>query len=332
MKSDKEDNSRAAKRLPVDESREHLMVNIARMVYQQNRSMVDIADETGLNRWQVSRLLQEAQELGIVRIEIVPRTARRPEIETRLSERFGLRDVVVVPNIVGSDQQLDGVAQSAAQYLTTLKPRPKVVGVSWGRTMAAVAHWLPAQWNDKVEVVQINGTVAPIPDADHHNNVADIFARKGNGRIIPLPVPAVVGAKETRDVLERDRIVADVLQLARSAPVLVFSLGGLSDKSVLFRSGNILKSELDSLLRAGAVGDVLGHFIDRNGEIVDAGLDARVIGLSFSDLKDCPRVIGIATGSEKHEVVLGVLQAGLINVLVTDEATAMFVLENTDER
>ncbi len=42
--------------------------------------------------------------------------------------------------------------------------------------------------------------------------------------------------------------------------------------------------------------------------------------------------MGLATGSEKHEVVLGVLQARLVNVLITDEATAMFVLENTDER
>jgi deoxyribonucleoside regulator len=64
------------------------------------------------------------------------------------------------------------------------------------------------------------------------------------------------------------------------------------------------------------------------GEIVDA---ARTIGLSLADLKVCPRVIGIATGSEKHEVVLGVLQARLVNVLITDDATASYVLENTDE-
>ncbi len=51
-----------------------------------------------------------------------------------------------------------------------------------------------------------------------------------------------------------------------------------------------------------------------------------------SDLGNFPRVIGIATGSEKHEVVLGVLQARLVNVLITDEATARYVLENTDER
>jgi deoxyribonucleoside regulator len=76
------------------------------------------------------------------------------------------------------------------------------------------------------------------------------------------------------------------------------------------------------------VGDVLGRFIDVNGEIVDAELDARTIGLSLSDLKTSGKAIGIAAGSEKFNVVLGVLRAGLVNVLVTDEATATFALEH----
>lgn len=313
-------------RLPMDESREHLMVNIARMAYQQDRSLVEIAQETGLNRWQVSRLLQEARDLGVVRIEIVPRSSRRTGLETQLQEVFGIRDAVVVPH--GQDD----VAQAAGQYLAAVKPRPRIVGVSWGRTMASVAHWLPPQWNDGVEVVQINGTVAPIPGSTHHNDVAQIFAQKGNGRVIPLPVPAIVGERLTRDVLEKDRIVADVLRHARSAQMLAFSLGGLNEDSVLLRSGNILKTEMKDLLRAGAVGDILGRFINRRGQIVDPELDARTIGLTLTDLKNRDRVVGIAVGPEKHEVVLGALQAGLINVLVTDEATASFALEHAHDR
>ncbi|MCB1445378.1 MAG: sugar-binding transcriptional regulator, partial [Rhizobiaceae bacterium] len=77
----KEDTSRGANRLPLDESRDHLMVLIARMTYQQDKTLTEIATETGLNRWQVSRLLQEARDLGVVRIDIVPRALRRPDLE-----------------------------------------------------------------------------------------------------------------------------------------------------------------------------------------------------------------------------------------------------------
>jgi deoxyribonucleoside regulator len=227
---------------------------------------------------------------------------------------------------------MDGVAQAVGQYLAATKPKPRIIGVSWGRTMAAVAHWLPPDWADGVTVVQINGTVAPVPGVAYHNDVAETFARKGKGRMIPLPVPAIVGERLTREVLEKDRIVADVLRSARSAPMLVFSLGGAGESSVLMRSGNLLKSEMATLLQAGAVGDILGHFIDRHGEIVDPELDARTIGLTLSDLQKCDRVIGIAAGPEKHQVTLGTLKAGLINILVTDEATATFALEHAHDR
>lgn len=328
----KEESERISNRLPVDESRDYLMVQIVRMIYQQDKTLTEVAAETGLNRWQVSRLVQEAKDLGVVRIEIVPRTMRRPDLEADLARTFGLRDAIVVPGLIEDTGDMEGVQQAAGQYLAAIKPRPKIIGVSWGRTMGGVAHWLPSNWNDGVTVVQINGTVAPVPGIAHHNDVAEIFARKGKGRLVPLPVPAIVGARMTKEVLEKDRIVADVLNVARSAEVLAFSIGVAGDQSVLMRSGNILKSEMDALMRARAIGDVLGHFIDRRGQIVDPELDARVIGLSFADLRRCDRAIGISAGPDKHEVTLGALQAGLINVLVSDEATATFALEHAHDR
>ncbi|RVP86870.1 sugar-binding transcriptional regulator [Sinorhizobium meliloti] len=324
----KDESERVSNRLPMDKSREHLMVKVARMTYQQELNQSEIAAETGLNRWQVSRLLQEARDLGIVRIEIIPRSPRRPDLETALQQTFNLNDSVVVSSDGEQAQSLDTVAQAAGQYIASIKSNGATVGVSWGRTMGAVAHWLPLQWSDGGEVVQINGTVAPISGVTYHNDVAGIFARKAGARLVPLPVPAIVGQRVTREVLERDRIVADVLTKARSAQILIFSCGSLSEESVLVRSGNILRDELATLLSKGAVGDVLGRFIDVNGEIVDAELDARTIGLSLSDLKTSGKAIGIAAGREKFNVVLGVLRAGLVNVLVTDEATATFALEH----
>lgn len=322
------EEDRQTTRLPVDEGREHLMVRVARMAWQQDRSQTEIAAETGLNRWQVSRLLQEARELGIVRIEIVPRLRRRPDVEAALVGAFGLRDAMVVSATAGPD----AVAQAAGQYLAAIKPRPRLVGVSWGRTMAAIAHWLPPDWADGVQVVQINGTVAPIPQATGYNEVAETFARKGRGTFVPLPVPAVVGERVTREVLERDRIVADVLNLARSAPVLCFSMGALTEDAALVQSGNVTPAEIAALARAGAVGDVLGRYVDARGDIVDEILDARTIGLSLSDLRSKERAIGVVSGRTKHRITLAALRAGLVNVVVTDDETSAYALEHAHDR
>lgn len=330
MQTMTQDPDRAGNRLPVDESREHLMLLVARMTYQQDKTLTEIAAETGLNRWQVSRLLHEARDSGIVRIQIVPRTLRHPDLETRLMQVFGLRDAVVVPGPAA--QGSDSVAQAAGQYLAAMQSKPSVIGVSWGRTMAAVAHWLPADWADGVTVVQINGAVAPAPGTAHQGDVAETFARKGRGRMIPLPVPAIVGARLTREVLEQDRIVADVLTRARQAQVLVFSLGEAGADSALLHSGNVTQAEMAALTQAGAVGDVLGRFIDRHGRITDPELDARSIGLTLPELARHDRAIAITAGPGKHQVTLGALRAGLVNILVTDEATATFALEHANDR
>ncbi len=326
------ENEARSQRLPIDASRDYVLLKIARMAYQQDRTLTEIASETGFNRWQVSRLLQEARDLGVVRIEIVPRNLRHPDLETELINAFGLRDAVVVPGLSDLPETSEAVAQAAGHYLAAIKPRPTTIGVSWGRTMGAVAHWLQPRWADGVTVVQINGTVAPIPGAAHHNDVAETFARKGNGKMIPLPVPAIVGERLTREVLEKDRIVSNVMKSARSAPLLAFSMGVAGMESVLVRSGNILREEMNSLTNAGAVGDVLGHFIDRRGEIVDQEIDARTIGLALSDLKRRERVIGIVAGAAKHSVALGALRAAIINIIITDEAVARYVLEHCHDR
>jgi len=127
-----DDTDRTSNRLPQEGGRDQLMVSIARMTYQQNKTLTEIAAETGLNRWQVSRLLQEARDLGIVRIEIVPRTLRHPDLEARLIHAFGLQDAVVVPG--PAEEGPDGVAQAAGQYLAALKPKPRSIGVSCTRS------------------------------------------------------------------------------------------------------------------------------------------------------------------------------------------------------
>ncbi len=314
-------------RLPLDETREHLIVHVARMAYQQNKTLTEIARETGMNRWRVSKLLQEALDVGMVRIEIVPRFARQPEIEARLIERFGLRDAIVVTRSLDSDHEMERVARAAGQYLAALQPRPASVGVSWGRTMSAVAHWLAPQWNDGVIVVQINGTVAIKASGPRTNDVADVFARKGNGRALPLPMPSIVGEKATRRVLEKDRIVADVLAAARKAEVLCFSLGQLHPQSVLVTSGNVTDKEMADLIAAGAVGDVLGRFFGADGEIVDRSLDERTVGLTLKDLSGHGHAVCVATGRSKHRAVLAALRARFLNVLITDQDTAEFALE-----
>ena len=315
-------------RLPSDELREHLMVQVAKLYYDLEKTQSEIATEVGLTRWQVSRLIREARELGIVRIEIVPRSQRRPDLETALQKRFGLVEAIVVPGGYADDDgmSLDGVAQAAGQYLAGINPPVSLIGVSWGRTMAAVAHWLPPAWNDGVHVVLVNGATNVRSTSQQTNVVAERFAQAGNGTATLLPVPAIVGKKSTREVLEQDPVIADVLALAEKAELVCFSVGALSHDSVLVESGYLDEADIDALGRRGAIGDILGHFIDADGAIAAPELDSRTLGLRPESLRGKERAVCVSAGRAKHAVLRAVLKAGYANVLVIDAASAEYLI------
>ncbi len=325
------DEEQGSVRLPSDETREHLMVAAAKLYYELDNTQNEIARELGLTRWQVSRLIHEARKLGVVRIEIVPRSQRRSDLEAALQKAFGLREAIVVRQHQGHDDALviESVARAAGQFLASVNPRPTLVGVSWGRTMATVAKWLPPAWSSNVHVVLVNGATTRRSTSYQANYVAERFAETAiNGQATLLPVPAIVGKSTTRAVLEDDPAIADVLELARRAPLVCFSLGALSAGSVLVGSGYLEARDIARLRRAGAVGDILGRFVDRFGTIVDAELDARTIGLRPEALRHVPLAIGVSAGAAKHAVVRSCVEAGYVKVLITDEGTARHLLES----
>ncbi|MDQ0475232.1 sugar-binding transcriptional regulator [Labrys wisconsinensis] len=312
------------------EQRELLMIQVAKRYYELDMTMGDLAKELGLTRWQASRLLSDARESGIVRIEIVPRAPRSPELESRLQRRFGLKDAVVVPQSPEDDDALllDSVAQAAARLIAGLGKVP-LIGVSWGRTMSAVARRLPPFWNEGVEVVLLNGAMNIRSPSTRTNNTAELFARAANGMATLLPVPAILGHAATRLALEQDPTIAGVLALGRRAPVICFGMGAVAPDSVLVQSGFVSEAEQARLRAKGAVGDILSRYIDAQGAIVDPELDARTIGLDLRFCAEREFSIGVAAGRAKHAIALACLRAGYLNVLVTDEETALFLLDET---
>ena len=311
----------------MNESTELLAVRVAELYYEENKSQDEIGGLLGITRWKVGRLLSQAKQLGIVRIEIVHPRARRLSVERRLREQCGLDDAVVVP--VPSDPRELGarVAKAAADYLTAVRPVPRTLGVSWGRTLDSIAEHLDPGWATSVTVVQINGGVSLNRRPGTAANTAATIAQKANGQVVLLPSPAILEQLETKQAIEGDRTVAGVLELARSSSTFLYSAGVADSTSVLVDSGYLTPQDLVQLQRKGAVGDVVGRYIDANGNIVDPGLDERTVGLALSELRDAKNSVFVVSGHAKHDVARAVVTSGLCTVLITDEDTALALLE-----
>lgn len=302
-------------------------VRVAELYYDENKTQDEIGTLLKITRWKVGRLLAQARDEGIVRIEIVHPRARRFAVERELCDTFGLRDAVVVPAPAVESEVHERVSQAAADYLTALRPVPRTLGVSWGRTLNDVAVRLGDGWTTSVTVVQINGGVTLNRRAGTAATTASMIAHKGSGEAILLPSPAILERLETKHAIEADRTVAHVLDLAAAASAYLYSAGVADESSAIVDSGYLETDDIAELVRKGAVGDVVGRYIDANGNIVDPGLDERTVGLGLAELRAAELAIFVVAGAAKHDIARAVVTSGLCTVLVTDESTASSLLE-----
>jgi deoxyribonucleoside regulator len=179
-------------------------------------------------------------------------------------------------------------------------------------------------------VVQVNGAVTHGRHAGGAA-VATELARQGRGSARLLAAPAIVEKAATRLAIEADTSVQQVLQAARDADVLLFSLGALSVGSVLVDSGYVTAKDVARLRAMGAVGDVLGRFIDADGAEVSEDLAARTVALQLEEIRTVPISIAVASGAEKAWVARAALLSGLCTVLVADSDVVSGILALDDE-
>jgi deoxyribonucleoside regulator len=310
---------------------ELLSIRAAELYYEENKTQDEIGAVLRLTRWKVGRLLAQAKASGFIRIEIVHPRARRLIVERRLRDCTGLSDAVVVSAAgAGSDEELQTrAAQAAADYLTALRPVPRTLGVSWGRTLHKVSLHLGPGWAHGVNVVQINGGVSVNLREGTAAATAVSIAHKALGTATLLPSPAILERVETKLAIESDRAVASVLALASSASAYLFSAGQADENSALVDSGYLTADQVADLVSRGAVGDIVGRYINADGHIVDLELDERTVGIRLEQLRRAPTTIAVIAGSSKRNVARAIVRSGLCTVLVTDEETALAVLGDT---
>lgn len=310
-----------------------LMVRIAQLYYRMHLSQAEIGERLGLSRFQVGRLLDRAVEESIVRIEVVHPVARLVDLEDELVARFGVRAAVVadVPAAAAGEASdelaRDAVAEVAVDLLAKQRPSG-AIAVSWGRTMLAVARRLPMGWTEATEIVQLNGAASRSTQPTRANEILERFAATSGAGFRGLAAPAIVGSAELRDALMGDPAIRETIDAARSAPAAIFGLGIPAPDSPHLASGFVDESEQARLRAKGAVGDVIGRFLDADGGIAWPKLDRRTVGLSLDRLARKPFRMGVAAGSGRGPIALASIRAGVVNMIACDDSTAEWVLRH----
>jgi DNA-binding transcriptional regulator LsrR (DeoR family) len=314
--------------LPEDlrQDEQELLARIAHRYYVDDRTQAAIGREFGLSRPKVQRLLERARAVGLVEIRIQAPPGLDLDLERDLRAAFGLSDAVVAPERPDPGSQREAVARSAAQYLERRLQDGTIVAVSHGRDAGAIPRFFrPRRRLDCTFVSAMGGS--PRADAPTNpNEICRALAERAGGRAESLYAPAYVESVEVRDRLLAQEAIAHTLRLARQASLALVGIGGTDDDCTLVRSGCLSPAEMARLREQGAVGDVLGNYVDLQGRSVAAPHRDRLVGLSVDELRRIGTVVAVASEAEKPRAILGVLRSGVIDVLVVDARNARTVL------
>lgn len=316
----------------MNSERDALLAEVARRYYLRDQSQQEIADQLDISRSNISRLLKEARQRGIVDIRVRHPLGRDSHLEGQLSERFGLREVGVVQSIAGDLQAtISQTATLAGQMLEAFLDDGRSLSISWGTTLNAIAQAFAPQRRYDVEVIQMMGGVGSSDPTIDGPAVAQRLAQALTGRYRYLHAPLIVDSPDMAQSLLAERTIADTLYAAAQADIALVGIGAIDPSiSSLMRAGYLTIEEFNAIRVAGVVGDICARHFDITGQLAAPEIDARMISISLDRIARIPVVVGVACGAAKARAIFGALRGNYLGVLVTDSDAAAAVLALAD--
>jgi DNA-binding transcriptional regulator LsrR (DeoR family) len=309
---------------------EDIKARAAWLYYMEGLTQDQVAKVLNLTRTRVLRMLASAREDGTVQIRVTAPIARCVRLEREVRARFDMERVVVVPDPQDEARLPAMIGAALGQMLPDLLAEGMTIGLGWGRTLLESLPYVEARALEEMRVVSLLGGIAQA----HRFNPAEFawrFAQIFNGDAFLITAPAIVDSVETKTALIERCGLSTVLDMADQLDMVVLSVGGIESGATTYRTGYIAESDRRSLQAAGAVGDLLFHFLDSAGELVDHPINARIMSADMAAIRRAKTRVIASGGADKIDILRASLAFVRPTVLVTDELTAARLLEDSPD-
>jgi deoxyribonucleoside regulator len=317
--------------------RDKILLKVVRKFYKERLSKTDIANELKISVTHVNRMLQEASEKGIVKISI--NAPRFEDLEIALSEKYHLHESIVVDYTEDETYLRIDLGHAAATYFEERVSAGKKVGIGSGRSMYEMVSHIEERPRG-IELFPLNvmtqrdlATVSV--DANSLVNTLWFKSRpeaKAFKVELFFPYSDIGTTVQKVKELMRERSIAEFREELRALDFYFFSVSELRQNSVLVTLAKEIGVGFADLKKKGIIGDCIFTTVNAKGEEVPLGTEELTLGLSLKNLVEVSaggeaRVVCVAGGLRKREVLRVVLKRGAINVLITDREAATFLLQ-----
>lgn len=301
---------------------ESLMIKIAWYYYFENMTQQSVADTLGISRMRVIKLLEKARQTGIIQFRLRKDGETRMKLERGLMAEFGLKDAFIVPSSQNKSQVNAGIAEAASMYISERLAENSFINMGYGDTPSRVLNNLATMAERPITCVSLTGGVSYyLPDTR-----SNVF----NAKLHLIPTPLLASSKEMASAMRHEASVTEISRMISLAQLTVVGIGAMHESATIFKSGILNHNDFLYLQMQGAVGDLLSHFIDRDGKLIETPLEERLISTPLTKLKALQNVIGVAAGDVKVNAIRAALRGGYLDVLITDDHTAEQLLGQSE--
>ncbi|ESY70345.1 MULTISPECIES: sugar-binding transcriptional regulator [Mesorhizobium] len=305
---------------------DRLRIRAAWMYFVEQMTQNEIADVLGVGRVTIVRMLAEARARNEVKITIESELLEIVRLERALERTFGLQQALVAPLTAANADPIPAIAAKTGMFLSDAMKSGMRVGVGWGVTLFHTLPFISAKSLTDFSVISLLGGVGVarrVNPAEFAWRFAQIF--QGDGYL--MPTPAVVDSIETKIALVERCGLQEIFEMADALDAVLLSVGGIASATTFSRGGFLKEADREALLARGAVGDLLFHFYDRNGDLVDHPVNSHVMSVDVDRLRKAPIRILTSGGEEKTAALLGAMNLIAPTILITDEESARRMLD-----
>lgn len=300
---------------------------IARRFYVLGQSKSEIADEFGVSRFKVARIIDAARESGLVRVEFDLHYPVDLALSDEVRSAYGLNRVIVLERAssIGARPEVRRrIGALAADLLAEIATKNDVIGLSWARSVNVMAESISSL--PRCPIVQLCGVQAGMDMRDRSVETVSRVAAVGGGDSYPIYAPLVLPDRRTTETLRRQPGIAETFGQFRNLTKAVVSIGAWQPgESTVYDS--LEPAEREAIGRRGAMAEVAARLFDGDGNALSTGLAHHVLAISTEDLKRVPEVIALGYTAPKAEAIDAVLRSGMVSTLITDAAAAEPVLK-----
>ncbi|MEO8531264.1 MAG: sugar-binding domain-containing protein, partial [Deltaproteobacteria bacterium] len=285
-----------------------------------------IAAEMGISRQRAQRLVARAVSDGLIRVRLEHPISACLDLERQLRNRFGLTQARVAPGLGQGVDPVRAIAPIAAAELERIfaEPAPLIIALGTGRTLRAAVDEMQIMDCARHKVVSLIGNVAPDGSASFFEVIMRI-ADKTNTPHYPMAVPVVAKDEADRAHYHALPHVQNTRELASRADYTIVGVGQLGPDAPLLKDGFVSATEMSALGANGGIGELAGWAFDSDGRYLESGINRVVCGVQVP--QNANPVLCIGAGFSKRAPLLAALKGKLISGLITDEPTAIWLLD-----